>query len=80
MDEINPYNLGKLVYEYDQIITIQDLNHLIGELDDLFDKTTLSNDELETFTTILDTLMILQDWLLSHKQMDIRWQGQNDIL
>ena len=74
--EINPYNLGTVVYTEDQVITTKDLEIMIGQLDILFSSVELTPDEAHSFDAVLETLLALQDWIILNKQKPINWGEQ----
>jgi hypothetical protein len=65
--DINPNNLGKPLYDEDQVITQQDLEGFINQLDILFETVALSEEEAQSFDAVMETLIALQDWLRYNK-------------
>jgi hypothetical protein len=71
--DINPNNLGKPLYDEDQVITQQDLEGFINQLDILFETVALSEEEAQSFDAVMETLIALQDWLRYNKRKQINW-------
>jgi len=71
--DIDPKNLGKPLYDEDQVITERDLQRFIDELDYLFDTIKLSSDEVVIYEAVLETLVELQNWIKFKKQNKINW-------
>lgn len=71
--EIDPRNLGKPLYDEDQVITENDLQAFINELDFLFETIRLTEDEIIVYDAVLETLCELQKWIKYKKQAKIQW-------
>lgn len=76
MGEINPNNLGKPLYDADQVILFQDLQSFIDDLDDTCEGSQMSPDEMIAYNAVIETLLTLQDWLKVGKRIKIDW-GNN---
>jgi len=70
---LDPKNLGKPVYDADQVILVQDLRVFIDELDSLCEMDEMTDEEIIAYNAVIETLLTLQDWLLAGKKMNISW-------
>lgn len=73
MDEINPNNLGKPVYDEDQVILFKDLQMFIDDLDATCEGSQMTPDEMIAYNAVIETLLTLQDWLKVGKRIKIDW-------
>jgi hypothetical protein len=74
--DINPSNLGKPLYDEDQVITYKDLQKFIDELDLLFEDELLTPEEEDRFHSVIETLIALQGWLTFEKKSKIVWNDE----
>lgn len=72
--EINPNDLGKPLYDEDQVILYKDLQNFLDDLDEYCEGSQMSPDEMIAYNAVIETLLTLQDWLRVGKIMKINWR------
>ncbi len=80
--EIDPNNLGPLVYKEEQVITKEDLLCFIEDITELADELALQgkldedlNERVNLGIHLLETLLI---WIEGNKKKDLSWFQEED--
>ena len=74
-EDINPYNLGPVVYKYEQIITLEDLENIMAILDEQADNEYLDHDQTARYETFVRVLEVLRAWIKTGKADDLSLGG-----
>ncbi len=70
--DIDPNNLGPVVYKEEQVITKEDLSHFLSEIGTgLMEETTPI--DFERAKTAIAVLSILLDWISNNKKRTVGW-------
>ena len=77
--DIDPNNLGPIVYKEEQVITKEDLEGFISDLQDFTNENDVDPESLLKTDAVISCFEILHDWISNNKQMTIVFFKEDDM-